>query len=411
MKIFSDYLKARFKLIFKFFPGYILFFLIFLAVMGLLVSVYVNGPFSEKKTKYKIAVAGDTESSFLGFGVSVIKSFDDSRFAIDFVSMDMAEAKNALMREDVSAVIYIPKGFVDSVATGANDVRVQVMLSEGHTDVIGLTKELFSKIVSDMITNSQSSVYTFYKSMHYLGQDDLADISADTLNLKLISAALGRTGMLDIKSIGVSDGLTTIQYYYCAVIGLFLLLLGIPCASLLGGEKGYRAAFLKAKGLGIMAQVLAEYLTYLLLMVFGMGLVYTILGIALSRQEISGLLGKISDMGAGLQFLYMLPIIAMISAMQYMIYEICRSVVGSLLAQFTVLISMAYISGFFYPAAAFPKAVRALGGTIPTGVLFKGLEASVIGEICGGVYAAGFAYLMLFFAISVLARYMSSIRR
>lgn len=99
-----------------------------------------------------------------------------------------------------------------------------------------------------------------------------------------------------------------------------------------------------------------------------------------------------------------MPVTAMFAALQFLLYELVTCVVSGLLLQFVCGIGMGYLSGFFYPAAFFPDAIKRIGSILPTGVALQYVDSSVAEE---GALTGGFGvllYLAVFLALSVLVR-------
>ena len=103
-------------------------------------------------------------------------------------------------------------------------------------------------------------------------------------------------------------------------------------------------------------------------------------------------------------FVKILPVTLMLSAMQFLLYELVKGVVSSLICQFICSISMAYLAGVFYPSNFFPETMRILGQLLPVGTAMRYIQGGILGELSLKTVLPVFLYLFLFLGLSVMAR-------
>jgi ABC-type uncharacterized transport system permease subunit len=94
----------------------------------------------------------------------------------------------------------------------------------------------------------------------------------------------------------------------------------------------------------------------------------------------------------------------MFSAMQFLFYELAQGLVNGILLQFIGSVSMAYLSGFFYPERFFPDTLKRIGEILPTGVALQYTDQSMLDTIAPGNILGVLLYLVLFLSLSVLVR-------
>jgi len=100
----------------------------------------------------------------------------------------------------------------------------------------------------------------------------------------------------------------------------------------------------------------------------------------------------------------MLPVIAVISAMQFLLYETATGAVNAILLQFFSAIGLGYVSGCLYPINFFPEKIRRLGAVLPTGTCRTYLEKSLISLDKGDELLLLTAWGIFFLGISVAVR-------
>jgi hypothetical protein len=180
---------------------------------------------------------------------------------------------------------------------------------------------------------------------------------------------------------------------------------GINSSSLFGRRNEELPRLLSGRGLGAVWQVMGEYLAYLCLTLVCLLEIFFVLGIV-SAAGFEGV-DKILDADLwSLTYFYikMIPVAAMVTAMQFMLYEFVSGVVSGIMIQFISVLSMAYISGYFYPERFFPKTIQNIGGALPTGVAFDYTAGCILNETRLMELPALLVYMSIFLFVAVLVR-------
>lgn len=369
MQKWKPYLKLQLKKVVRAFPGILLLTLILtLGIVFLMQIIFTLDASEESKKLMHVGIVGDAEESYLGMGITVLKNTDAIESMMDISSMSEEEAKEKLAAGEISAYLLIPEGFVDSVLTGENLSLTYVTTAEAQGLGGILVNELIAT-VSDMITTSQNAICAMQL---YLVENDMNDSMSNAtiqLNLRIIEAILNRMDIYQIKLVGVANNLSLLGYYFCSMMVLFLLLWGINCVSQFAREDVALFKILYRRGYSVPGQVLSEFLAYCVLMIVSMGCMLVAGGIVMNFMGLEIAEWELLKTGERLLFgCKLLPIIVMISAFQVMVDELVPGIVNGVLAQFLVTISLAYLSGCFYPVSFFPEAVQKLANILPTGV-------------------------------------------
>ena len=100
----------------------------------------------------------------------------------------------------------------------------------------------------------------------------------------------------------------------------------------------------------------------------------------------------------------MLPVIFMITMMQYAFYELIPNFIGALLMQFLLFMLLGYLSGCFYPNFFFPNSLRHIMEMLPVGLGFSFLRKTMANELMLTDFLWVITYLGIFFVIAVYMR-------
>lgn len=403
-----SYFYMQIKRVMKILPALLTVNLLVCGGIGIVAVQFLqNNVLAGNRQKYQMGIVGEIGESYAGLQFYVlIKNMDDSRFMIDLHRMTEKEAENALRRGQLTAYIRIPDGLVEALERGYNDkVVVEYVLPEGQEGLTGIMMNDLVGVVSTLIAHGQSTVYGMQSILTEHGKSALWHEATDRLYIRLVDMVLGRTKICSMEILGMANGLSATGYYFCSILIFFLLLLGITNSSIFTHRSGELPRLMAARGIGAVKQVAGEYLAYVCLMVFCMAGIFLVMGILLGGGSLQ--IAEWGRMGAeplyGF-FIKMLPIAAMLAAMQYLLYELVTGIVSGILIQFICSIAMGYLSGFFYPVSFFPDTVKRIGELLPTGIALRYADVSLAGDgslpMCLGI----FLYLLLFLGLSVMAR-------
>lgn len=406
MKALCSYFGMQMKRMLRLLPVLLAAVAVTFGVLGLCAAILLyNEGRAEGKQKFRIGMVGDLSDSYLGFGISMVQAIDDSRFMVDLVSMEEAEARSSFRRGELSSYVLVPEGLLDSIVYGRNDKYITYVSSEGQKGIGSILGEKLANIVSVLVTRSQSAIFGMQQIM--INHDRRSEVAAltDRMNLKLFDIVLNRTGLYSLEELGVSGGLSAMGYYLGAFLVFFLLLLGIHGNTLFVRRSRALPELMKSRGVGVLAQVFGEYAAFACMNLICFAVAFLALGIVLDGgfieiQEWEGMGGEpLKEL-----FVVILPVVLMVSAMQFWIYELMTGVVSSLICQFVCSIAMAYLAGVFYPSNFFPDTMRTLGQMLPAGAAMRYVQGGILAELSLKATAPVFLYLFLFLGLSVLTR-------
>ncbi len=375
MSKYLRYLKAQLKRTSKAYPIILVFTcVITVCVLVLLSTMFVSDADSVNTTRIKIGMVGDTSESYLDIGISAVQQLDSSKYYVEFVNVEQEEqAQQLLKKGDLFGYILIPDGFVESIVVGENKHLTYVSNNSPATIGPLLINEII-KLVSDMLVESQSGIYAFIDVAE--GEDvrlegEALDKAVERLNLKYIGSTLDRESYYKIEFIGIGSGLSFANYYYNAFFILLMMLWGMTCIHLRVKSDMSTARFVRSRGIGAFGQTLCDYIPFAMIIYISAAVLTVCIG--LFGKNI-GLSVFENSSGAGDYILYVLsliPAVAVITVLQFMLYELSTNVISGVLLQLVSTICLSYASGFFYPLSSFPISVQNVAKYLPTRVAFS----------------------------------------
>lgn len=371
---FGDYFLVQLKRCFKLLPGMlIMIVLVAMVVSAIGYAIFNSEAYKEEQMRYKLGIVGDTSDNMLSMGVNLLENNDDSRFMLEIVQFDAEDdAKDALREGKISAYVLITDEFVNSLNALSNDINLEYFATSGQRGITSVMMDELADIASELVVSSEKGLLVLEQEMKNAGfPAEAINPQIDRLLLLYVGAMLARGDVVEFSELGLSDGLTTPQYYSISLSLFFLLLMSFCSISFFLGKKKATYQFISAKGLGVSWQILAEYLAYFLMNLFCVELILIIVR-RLSRLRILSFENGeiIGDMAFVKSEINIIAVMLLFSALGLFIFEVVTGVINKFLAAFIIFIGMAYISGYFYPKSFFPDALQKLGELLPTGVAF-----------------------------------------
>lgn len=405
MKRFKQYFLAQLKRVCRAFPFIALMTVLLVGCMTLLaVSMLRAYNSSDKKQRLEIGVVGDTSNSYLSFGIMALQMLDSSRFSMDFVQMPEEEAKKKLKAGKMTAYVIIPDGFAEAFDRG-EDVQVTYAAANQSSGVGSVLMNELVDVVSDVVIDSRSAINGIWDLLEvYDIQEDHGEVS-DRLFLEYVNLFLGRTRLWSFEILGVSGNLGFISYYFIAIMILFMLLWGITGSSLFIKRDVSLPKFLKARGQSVFQQITAEYMAYFILMLGIMLMIFVPAVGVLAKSEVLLPEWQNDPFSEGVAFLIrMIPVMALLAAFQFFLYELISDMVSGILLQFVAGLSLAYLSGCIYPLSFLPESVQRFVPFLPSGAAMKyGIEV-MQGNAAGKEAAVLALYLVLFLGLASAVR-------
>lgn len=405
MTRFRIYLLAQMKRVKKALPAVLIMTLLLTGCIALISKVMlIADSSSEKKQKVQIGLVGDISGSYLGFGISALQHLDSSRFAIEFIEMEEEEARDRLNHGTLSAFVIVPEGFVEAAVRGENMPLTYVSTS-GSLRLGSMIMNELVNTISSLLTESQNAIYGMQNYLVNNGMSDIYWQATDELYLRFLDFILGRTSVYELEIMCLSGNLSMIGYYLCGFTVLFLLLWGIAGSPLYIKKDHALPALLSSKGQNTLSQMAGEFVAYFVLMATSFLLVIVLVAIAMGLTGFT--LPEWEREGIGILFGFyvkMLPVAAVICAMQLLLFELTSDMVSGILLQFLCALSLGYLSGCFYPISFFPESIQIVQPLLPTGVAVNYGGNLLMEESTAIEMVLLLGYLVLFLVLATAVR-------
>ena len=400
----KSYFCLQIKRVVRFLPIILVVFLLLSVLSAIIFSAMLKADENkEDKQKLAIGIVGDTEDTFLGIGISALEKFDTSRFAIEFVELDEDKAKSSLQRGEISAYAVIPDDFVNSLVYGEIK-KIKYYTNDDSAGISAVFEKEVTKVISDMLIQSQKGIYGLDKAMEDNGAGYKAGEKMNELCLEYIELIINRTSMGKNEFIGVSDNVSMPGYFLCSVSTLFIFLFGIACVSLYVKRDISLNRILFAKGQGGYRQVICEYFAYFLLVYIVVAVTSICVAVFGGLKPVIPELEYMDFFQVLLLIARLIPVIAMISALHFLLFEISRDIVSGVLIQFVVSVSLTYISGCFYPIYFFPEVVQKISLFLPGGISRSYLAGCIANKPMNTGFVLVLLYFIMFLGVTILVR-------
>lgn len=399
------YLKLQLKRAFKVYPMILIVTIITLASIvvtcGILVSKVVNG---ESKQKISLGIVGDSEENYLSAGLYAIENVDSVRFSFDFIEMKREEAAKALDNREISGYVDIPNGFIDSIFNGRNQCLKYVTRNGPAGFGASLTEE-FTVFISDMVTETQRAIYSMQELTSDLGMNEEFYKQIDEVNYAFLDFVLNRADLYDFEDLSAEGNISLGGYYVCGMILFFILIWGISCNKILTAKNTVLSRLLNSVGLNPIRQILSEYTAYFAVTFVTSLIVAIAAGVFLEycHPDISEL--EDASVIPCIEFvLKIVPLIVMITMMQFAFYEFISNTVAAVLTQFLIAIGLGYISGCFYPSYFFPEPLQRIAAFLPSGAAFSYMQSVMLHESVWKDLVLNISYTAFFSLLAFVAR-------
>ena len=399
----KTYLYLQFKRVLRFFPFVAtVSVLLFLALALILNNAIFLDSNSEEKQRFRIAIVGDSEDTYLDLALKAVETFDSSRFAIAFDRLDEETAQNELRKGSISAYIVMPDGFVRSALRG-NLKPIKYITTTGTSELSSIFKDELTAIISSVLKEAQKGVYGLGNALRENVQSVTTSEHMNSFSIEYLTFILDRNNLYNTNELGISDNITLPEYLLCGISVLFLLLMGLPYAPVFVKNDYSLNKKLIIRGDKNYKQVLCEYFSYFLANLLLVCLLLLVISIAGSVMNdiFSGFIPPVSEIPSII--LKIIPAILVLTALTFLFFELSENIVTGVLLYFFSTIALCYISGCFYPIYTFPQVIQDISAFLPTG-LSRSYFANCI---TGSSYLNALwliLYSVVFLSIAILLR-------
>ncbi len=377
MNRFLIYLQLRLKSVLRIFPSMcVMTLLLCLALGGML---YLQSASSlaiaegDEDAKVSIGIAGVSDEGTFSAAFPMLLKMDSSKSEVDFILYDTKqEAIQAIRRKQIISAIVIPDGVVQTLLSGGLD-RMTLIVPASSAGLEALLMRELSLTVSTILgsMNSASSTLSdYYAASGTTDPEVIANAQTDLL-LTGMQDMLHRSHMFKVRYAKSESQLSVESFYLISMVMLLILLMGVMCAGSFIRSDYALPKLLSLRRFGSAKQILAEYLSLVVLLACLCAIFLPLIGFALSRMPITfsafGLTPRGFLKGFLLFGLKALPVVFLAAAIDLFLYELSETLITGVLLQFLTMISLAYLSGVFYTISTMPKVLKKIQPCLPTG--------------------------------------------
>lgn len=400
MRRFFVYLGLQCRRAARLLPHMLLITALLCAAAALAVAVISAG--RAEDAAYQLAVVGvvgNEDNPYIRIGVDALQTFDTSRDELKFVFLDEAAGIKELRAGRLSALMYLPDDFVESIYSGETH-PIRFVTPEGTAGLDSLLTAELADSVARLMTETQNAQF----GAQQYARDYLPDIDPYQVDNELVdryfSIVLARHRLFSVKTVGLSDRLSFAGYYFCGLVVAFLLLTGLGGAPLAAGRSAELGLTLRAQGFGALRQVLGEFISYYLLILLGAAAAGAAGWFFLQRSALA--VPELADLSPAALLRALALLVLCLASMQFFLYELAPGALAGGLLQFLCAAVQGYVCGCFYPYAFFPDALQKLGAALPAGTALRYLGGVLRGA--GGFGPALALWTPAFLVLTVAVR-------
>ena len=336
--------------------------IILVSVVTIFLAIQSKLQNSEENKRFKIAITGDLDDKYSQLGVAVLQNFDDTRFAIDLTEMTADEAESQLKKGMISAYVILPENFIERALSGDVD-RVTYVTSAGGQNVVSMFKNEFTALITDMIIHSEKGTYAIYSAVKESGLSG-AGKHMDELCMEYVDLIFSRSKVMTVEQLGISQGVSTAEYYVCGLTVFLLMLLGITFVTVCVRSDLSLNRLLVSKGSSALAQTTCEFAAHYIILSLLIAVMTAVGSVALAIMGKGDLLlANFTDLLP--LFARVFIILLMLSGFNMLVFELSGNVVSAVLFHFFIGLGLCYISGSFYPIYSLPLPLQKLSRATP----------------------------------------------
>lgn len=330
---------------------------LFGALSGAFLAVKQLSEDSDSHNKFKVGVVGNAGDTYLQMGLAALQSMDSSRFSVELQMMTQQEAKAALSGGKIVAYVSVPDDFLQEAFYG-NIIPLQFVVRGSAGGLVTILKDEITGAVETLLLETQRGIYGVGDALEDAGYGSLSGTHINKISLKYVEFVLDRGKVYTTEELGISDGLGLEGYLLCGLSVIMLFLVCMPFAPLQIQSDQALRRLLASRGVGAGKQIACEFTSYLL------GLTVLVLPVLWAASS-TGVLQDYSVTGQ--DTLQVLPVLLMVAAFSFFLYELVRDYVSGVLVQFFAAVFLCFFSGCIFPVYTLPKAVQPVANLLPAG--------------------------------------------
>ncbi len=361
MGIFFTYLGLEFKKSIKVWKKTVCGMFLMLAVLAVgVAAVSIVLLQSQVFPVVDVAFTVPQGDKMTRMAMRVVEGMDSVKSICRFRYADRETALLKLREGEVQAVIDLPENFYEDVDSGVNTPAHIYFSSEGGD--FALPVEVFRELLADGVSLLQTAEAGVYASLSIADQYS-APVGKEQIGNQIALLYMGEVMKRDgifVKNVCSPWGtVNDMQYYFCAMVLLVLLMGGLNYGFLYQRQGRVVARKLALYGMGRWKMSLAK-VTVMTGMLWAAGLLLYAAGCAASAVSGLGFIQPHVKTACGL----LLPCVSM-AAYFHAVYACAGNRMQGMTAVLALNLIMVIGSGLLLPAAYLPEMVGRLGEWMP----------------------------------------------
>lgn len=360
----EQYFISEGKRALRLLPGLLLIAaLLFICLSAVFTSVASSSQ-QENTTKFRIGLVGTVGDSYLEMGIAAMQMMDSTRLSMELVTMEEAEAADALASGDITAYVVVPENFVSTALSGT----MLPLSFVSNTDAANFTtfiKEEITGMISDIILSSQKGSYGISNALKDAGYGHIAGKEAGNASIEYVKFILNRGKVYNATSLGIASDLSLQDYLLCGLSVLVFLLCSLPFAPYIIKRDYSLSQLLWAKGHSPARQILCQWGVFFLCMLIPGDIMLLVL-----QGDGAIAFGTILSAFA---------VFFALTALSFFLFTLARDYMAGVLLHFFGTLTLCFISGCMYPVYFFPVALQKISAYLPTGLARAQLSGCITG--------------------------------
>lgn len=381
---FYRYFLAGLKRIRRLFPeimGLSLLFFVLVIIMGRM--LIANSDYETGKSRYGIGLLVEGDNQLVDLGIYLLESFDDSKYLVEIKKYSSREeGVEALYKNEVSALCEIPDEFYDSINELSNDVSIKYYTASGARGITGVYMDAVTGMVSNYVLYSEAGIFSLMDFCDYKGHSaQMMYEDTDRLFLAYMNAIIGRGELVEVKSLGISNGLSTYAYFFVGLSLFMVCVFSFAAISYFLEKSNSLDCIANSRGINAPMQVAADFIAYYLCNALCTLILFVPIWLVLRMGAFS--IPEFEDLG----FLDFAKYISgvytamiLLCVFEFIVFEALEGTINKIIFSLVIIIGSGYVSGLLYPKTFFPESLQKFGEILPTGVSLSFLSAAVSGE-------------------------------
>lgn len=348
---------------------------------------------SEVTTKFQIGVVGTASDFYLQMGLKAMSSIDSTRFSVELVEMEEADAENAMRRGKIAAFVVFPEGFLDAAFRG-DIMPLKFVCTAGSVGLVSMIKDEFTQMIEVMLLEAQRGIYGSGDALASIGK--YSSQVVNDISIEYAEFVFNRGKMYRTSTLASFDGLGMGGYLATGLCIVMFLLICLTFSPMMIRRDYALGRMLCAQGRGILGQVLCDFGVYMLglLGIAGVILAYLIFWM---KAPVDAMM-----------LLKALPALLSLGAMSFLMYELATNLISGVLLQFFTAVALCFISGCMYPITFFPESLQKLSAFLPTGMAREQIAHCILQTNDVANTLALLGYGSVFFACAAVIRWFKT---